>query len=337
MTNKIIKAIRMGAHSIYDTVDDALLIPTKQLEEILNHRLMGISLTGLPPRTRSKISKSAICEALGYPVPKSFKKTRPRFPAQNFDTYTQKRDNVQIWNENISPDRRYVFLRVDEHDVITTVRVITGEELAKLDRTGTITQKYQATMRHFNANCLFSETDTMAVSNWCSGAPIDLTASIPTRLPTPGELLPISEIYKRLLPLIGTTICYLNALQDRNHGSELHAAVCRKLGYQQYADNGSYPDIVHQLIEVKLQTSPTIDLGLHSPKDGLAVIHSFGQSFKSEDIRYVIFDASVEGESIRLNNLYVVNGRDFTSAFPLFKGKVQNKKLQIPLPRDFFD
>ena len=337
MPNKIIETIRTSERSIYDAADDDLLIPTDHLEALLRDRLAALSLAGFPPRTRSKVAKSAICQALGYPVPKSFKKTHPRFPAQNFDTYTQKRDNVQIWNDGLAPDRRYVFLRVNEQAVLTTVRVITGDQLAKLDRTGTLTQKYQATMRHFNANRLFSETDTPAISNWYSAASPDLSRTPPTDLPTPGALLPISEVYKRLIPLVGTTIRYLDALQDRNRGSELHAAICQKLGYPRYADKGSYPDIVHQLIEVKLQTSPTIDLGLHSPEDGLTVIRAPGQSFKSKDIRYVIFDATANGEVIRLNNLYVANGRDFTSAFPLFKGKVQNKKLQIPLPKGFFD
>ena len=50
-----------------------------------------------------------------------------------------------------------------------------------------------------------------------------------------------------------------------------------------------------------------------------------------------IFDAKVDSGRISLDNLYVVNGEHFTEAFPLFQGKVQNRKLQIPLPKDFFD
>ena len=336
MKNKIIEAIKNSAKSIYDAIDASLLIPTEELEILLKDKLAGLSLAGFPPRTRSKVAKSAICQALGYPIPKSFKKTHPRFPAQNFDTYTQKSNNVQIWNEEIAPDRRYVFLRVDEHDVITTVRIITGDQLSKLDRTGTLTQKYQATMRNFGENRLFSPTDTPAISKWCSAIAPDLSSALPTEMPIPGALIPIAKIYEKLLPLTGTVICYLDALQDRNRGSQLHAAICQKLGYPQYADDGSYPDIVHQLIEIKLQTSPTIDLGLHSPEDEQIVICTSGQSFKSEDIRYIVFDASVDGDAIRLDHLYVVNGRDFTGAFPLFKGKVQNKKRQIPLPKGFF-
>ena len=93
----------------------------------------------------------------------------------------------------------------------------------------------------------------------------------------------------------------------------------------------------NQLIEIKLQTSPTIDLGLHSPEDGADVVVASGTTFKSEDIRYVVFEGEVNHDKILLKYLYLVNGKDFTEAFPLFKGKGTNAKLQLPLPNNFFD
>jgi len=86
-----------------------LWIPDQELEELLLAGLRGVD-TRLPPRTRSKLVKQRICEALGYPIPKSFKKTKPRFIGQNFDTYVQTSDNLQIWNAEISPSQRYVIL-----------------------------------------------------------------------------------------------------------------------------------------------------------------------------------------------------------------------------------
>lgn len=77
-------------------------IPAEQLEHLFDKALKGISLAGLPLRTRSKVVKTAVYKALGYPVPSSFKKTRPRFPGQCFDTYVQKADNLQVWNEESS-------------------------------------------------------------------------------------------------------------------------------------------------------------------------------------------------------------------------------------------
>lgn len=144
---RYIEAIRNSGLSIYDPIDigdPELWIPTSELEEILNLALKGVSLAGLPLRTRSKVVKGYVCQALGYPVPSSFRKTQPRFPGQFFDTYVQKSNNLQIWNEELAPTRRYVIIRVSEEDVITRVKVVTGDTLAWLDTTGTLTQKYQA-------------------------------------------------------------------------------------------------------------------------------------------------------------------------------------------------
>lgn len=106
--------------------------------------MRGMSLAGLPLRTRSKVVKTAVCEALGYPVPSSFKKTQPRFFGQQLDTYAQKALNLQIWNEELSPTRRYAIIQVLEDDSVGKVRVVNGQQLAILDKTGTITTKYQA-------------------------------------------------------------------------------------------------------------------------------------------------------------------------------------------------
>ena len=336
MNKDIIANIRSSGLSIYDSVGKSLYIPTKDLEAILQEGLIGLSVANLPIRTRSKVVKSAVCEVLGYPVPSSFKKTQPRFPGQNFDTYIQQAMNVQIWNEEVDPKRRYVLIGVNSDFVVYSVRVITGDQLAKLDHTGTLTHKYQATMQHFGEDKLFAESDTANVAEWANSTNSIPNSLLPTFAPTSTTLLPINEVFNRLKPLVGTRISYLDAAQERNRGAELHAAICKQLGYASYADDGEYPDIVNQLIEVKLQTSPTIDLGLHSPKDGQPVVNADGKTFTSEDIRYVVFDASLDGDKLSLNNLYVVTGEKFTSAFPLFKGKETNAKLQIPLPHDFF-
>ena len=113
--------------------------------------------------------------------------------------------------------------------------------------------------------------------------------------------------------------------------------ICSHLGYSIYEDDGQYPDIANQLLEIKLQTSPTIDLGLHSPEDGETVVNIGGSVFYSDDIRYAIFDGEVCGNKIVLQNLYLVSGQDFTKYFPLFGGKKKNAKIQLPLQYNFFD
>ena len=65
-----VEAIRRSGLTIYDPIyigDPELWIPTPELEELLNAGLAGISLVGLPLRTRSKVVKEHVCRTLGYP------------------------------------------------------------------------------------------------------------------------------------------------------------------------------------------------------------------------------------------------------------------------------
>jgi hypothetical protein len=148
MPTNVVKAIQLSGLSIYDPLDDRsdLFIDHKLLENLLARGLAGVDLN-FPLRTRSKVLKAKICEVLGYPIPRSFKRTQPRFPGQNFDTFVQASNNLQIWNEEISDSRRYVIIRVDDKGTVTGVRVTTGKALAILDTTGTLTHKFQARSR----------------------------------------------------------------------------------------------------------------------------------------------------------------------------------------------
>lgn len=329
--------------TIYDAVevgDPDLWVPTPELESLLDQRLRGISLAGLALRTRSKVVKEAVCRALGYPVPQSFKKTQPRFVGQMFDTYAQKSNNLQVWNEELSPTRRYVILRVSEDDEITRVKVVNGEELAQLDTTGTLTQKYQARLIPREAThelVVPDDTDALA-PHVRAGANLAQTVS-PIDHPAHGLILPIAEVYARLGRAVGRTFPDAGWDQERNRGAALHRIVCELLGYADYRDDGRFPDVRNQLLEVKLQTSPTIDLGLVRPnsEEPLDVPQVAGTQVRHCDVRYALFYARTDGAEVALTHFYLTTGAAFFTRFPQFGGKVLNKKLQIPLPSDFFD
>ena len=114
--------------------------------------------------------------------------------------------------------------------------------------------------------------------------------------------------------------------------------VCKLLGYPNYADDGQFPDVRHQLLEVKLQTSPTIDLGLVEPvsTESLDLNDLPEGTVRHCDVRYAIFGASSANGQVTLTSLLLTTGADFFKRFPRFEGKVLNKKIQIPLPRGFF-
>lgn len=341
---RYVEAIRRSGLSIYDDIKIShpeLWIPTAELEQLLNMRMSGISLAELPLRSRSKVVKEYICRFLGYPTPPSFKRVRPRFPGQFFDTYVQKSNNLQIWNEKIEATRRYVIIRVNLESVIAKVKVVTGARLALLDKTGTPTQKYQArlTIQDFLAELITPE-DTEVLRDLVRREEFHLSSAIsPTDNPRSDNLFPISEVFKKLQSLIGESFEDIGYDQERNRGTLLHRLVSQRLGYVEYRDDGQFPDIPNQLLEIKLQTSPTIDLGLVRPDSikALELPSINGQQLRHCDVRYVLFYAETDGDVVTLTHLFMTTGEKFFGRFPQFQGMGLNKKLQIPLPSDFFN
>jgi len=337
--------------SVYDTIeigDSDYWYNSNELEHLLSENLVGLDVE-YPLRTRSKIVKEKICESLGYVVPKSFKKTQPRFLSQNFDVYTQQSNNLQIWNEEIEPARRYVLIQISEVHKVESVKVVNGTVIADLDTTGKLTQKFQAsfTEKHTGVAKLLSSFDAFDLPNAEFAYNENLANYSPIDFPDGNSILPINAIYERLESLIGAKISYLGPLQERNRGGELHKLVCDALGYDTFKDDGQFPDIKHQLLEIKLQTSPTVDLGLILPGSisPLDMPKLNGYNLKMKDVRYAVFygvlvpvmsDDDPAESLVEITDAYIINGDDFFKYFRKFEGKEINSKLQIPLPRDFW-
>ena len=85
--------------------------------------------------------------------------------------------------------------------------------------------------------------------------------------------------------------------------------------------------------------SPTIDLGLVLPSsvEALDIPRLNNRTIRHCDVRYAIFFASLDETKVILTHLFLTSGENFFNRFTQFTGKVKNTKLQIPLPRDFFD
>ena len=338
-----VEAIRQSGLTIFDPIeigDPELWIPTPELRALLNAELTGTCFGKVAPRTRSKIAKQHVSRILGYPVPRAFKRKKPDFPGQFLDAYVQQSKNLQVWNEPLEPTRRYAVIRVDAGNVVTKVKVVMGAVLAELDKTGTKTEKLQAQLKPgAEIMELIAAEDTARLRPLVrSGIDLGDVAS-PVNHPQKHQLLPIAEIFDRLAVLVGQSFPDAGHGQERNRGAELHRLVCRHLGYNKYADNGQFPDVRHQLLEVKLQTSPTIDLGRVCPdSEGvLNLLEIEGRQIRPRDVRYVLFYGEADGDTVTLTHLYLTTGETFFDRFPQLKGNVKNTKRQIPLPSDFFD
>ena len=109
------------------------------------------------------------------------------------------------------------------------------------------------------------------------------------------------------------------------------------MGYGKYSDSGKYPDIINQLLEIKLQTSPTIDLGRINPQSNENLHYSLSNIILTpKDVRYAIFGATYKNGYIEIKEILLTNGKNFFNFFEQFKGKVKNSKIQLVLPKNYF-
>ncbi|MBM7366342.1 hypothetical protein [Gordonia hydrophobica] len=324
--------------SLYDppaTADSNLFYTPAELEALLRAELVGrTELAGLAVKTRAVLAKSMVCSTLGYVPPKSFKRVNPRLPHPAVDVYAQQADNLQIWNEEVDAERRYVILVLDESQILD-VRVIPGADLAQFDKTGKLTSKFQASRIADTGSKLVSETDTENfVARLAPTSQADTSGS-PISQPHAGSVLPVREVYERLVEMVGSTYSDPGIVQERNRGTVVHREACERLGVGGFADNGQFPDILSQLVEVKLQLARTVDLGLELP-DSDTPLASANGLLEVRDVRYAIFYGTRDGVEFTIDSLVVVTGADFFEEFRQFGGLTSNKKLQLRLPASFW-
>jgi hypothetical protein len=333
------EAVSARGFDIYEPLTEhpEVVYTSAELEALLEHELVG-QVFDAPIRTRAKLAKQAVAAALGYPVPATLQKTKPRFPGQDLDVYVQQSNNLQVWNDEVNPTRRYAVLGLDANSRVTAVRVVEGAELAILDRTGTLTSKYQAKRRQAGGGSrLVSAHDTAPFI--AELAPVDdvsdgvLRAMVPTAMPRHGHVLSVAALHERLLGLIGRELPY--SPSERQRGEQLHRVACQTLGLGSYADTGRFPDIICQALEVKLQVASTIDLGLVTPASEEPAV-TLSPRLRHCDARYLIAYATRDEAALRIQHIVTSTGADFFEEFQRFGGLVQNKKLQLRLPNDFF-
>jgi len=338
-----VDAIRRSGLTIYDQIeigDPNLWIPTPVLESLLDNGLRGLSLANLENRARSKALKQHVCRVLGYPVPNEFEKTQPRFFGQCFDTYVQKSNNLQVHNEELSPSRRYVIVRVAADGTVSKVRAITGEALALLDHTGTLTGKYQARCLTSSETAeLAAAADTAVLKEFVQGNVLLHTGALPDLDPKAGEIYSIVALFDKLQPLVSRRFENVGIGHERLRGDALHRLVCSALGYAEHRDNGQFPDVRNQLLEIKFQTSPTIDLGIVLPNSTAVLDISMlgGKQIRHCDVRYAVFFGKITPEFVDITHLILTTGESFFDRFQQMGGNVLNQKLQIKLPPVLFD
>lgn len=339
---RVREAVRDRRPSLYEPAalaEDPTYFSPEQLEAILSSALVDSEdLADLPVRTRSKVAKTVVAETLGYLAPLSFQKTQPRLPHPNLDVYVQQANNLQVWNAELDAARRYVVIGLDSAGIVHAVRVIAGADLTAYDTTGTLTSKFQAARLGDGASKLVSRQDTFHFSSTLQpSASLTTTEGVsPVARPLPGKVLSIAAVYDALLTLIGATFADPGLTQERLRGEVVHRAACQALGLANFADNGQFPDILSQVVEVKLQLARTVDLGLELPSSNTPIASLDGR-LAARDVRYAIFYGERDSPvSFTVTSLVLTTGAEFFTEYQQFGGRVSNSKLQLRLPSNFY-
>lgn len=140
-----------------------------------------------------------------------------------------------------------------------------------------------------------------------------------------------NELVKRLKCLIGAEF---ESASTKNRGQALERKVLDLLGYP-YDEKeqlyGAFPDIRNQLLEVKVQDSPTVDLGKFSPEFEEMVVEDLNIS--TYDIRYLIALTNPKTELIE--GIILVPGAKLGEVFSYVSDK--SYKCQRTIPIDFFE
>ena len=150
--------------------------------------------------------------------------------------------------------------------------------------------------------------------------------------PAANEMYSLKLIKKMVADrLIGTK---LESAATKNRGQALERKVLDLLGYPKDKKNllyGEFPDIRNQMLEVKVQDSPTVDLGKYSPEIEEIIVKDL--NITTHDIRYLI--ALTNSETEIIEGIILAPGEKLGEVFSYVSDK--SYKCQRSIPMEFFD
>lgn len=274
----------------------------------------------------------------------------PRILREMIDTYivtSGNNYNLQVWNrfpnsksvlveytsgkKICSSDIRLVFIKIDmQKSVIESVIILTPQYIEeKFGLFGKPTIKHQLIISDKKRESIIGGVllgkDTNKIIKFCRNTfatPIEKMTDFPLNS-KPFSIELINELVAQRL--IGVK---LESADTKTKGQMLERVVLSIFGYDECL-SGSYPDIPNQLLEVKVQDSPTIDLGKYSPETE-DVIYA---DITTKDIRYLI--ALTNPNTNIIEGVVLMSGYELGSLFT-FVGDI-SFKCQRSIPMSFFE
>ncbi len=283
----------------------------------------------------------------------------PRLLRELLDTYivtTGNSYNLQVWNRVPNSDSilvqytcgskiqckdiRFIFVKIDVNtEIIESIVILTPEYIEnRFGKFGKPTIKHQLMIsnkqreRIINGdNSVLSFKDSKKLSYRIRHDYAE-TPSNMLKEPDFKNLFSIQLLTEMVAKkLVGVT---LGANDTKNRGQALERLALQLLGYSEENLNGlagGYPDIPNQLLEVKVQDSPTVDLGKYSPEfEELIMADS---DITTKDIRYLI--ALTNPKTGIIEGVILAAGEHLGEIFTYVSD--MSYKCQRSIPMSFFE
>lgn len=321
-------------------------------------RTDGANLRSLVFDTLTQYKTYELADEADYEVLTEKGKGIPRILPEFLDTciITNNKDyNMQVWNRipdsdmplirytNSSDvltckDVRYLLIKV-ENNMIVSILLLTPEYITRhFGKFGVPTIKHQLIINPKKRKEIIDasipilfKNDERLIFNKMSNIEITTLDSIHDE-PIMEKIIRIEDIFEIVKnEIIGFE---LKNTSTKLKGQELEKLVSEKLGYRISEDDlmvGGFPDLPSQLLEVKVQESPTVDLGKYSPQIEKTIFPNLGVT--TLDIRYLIVLS--DSSSGRIEGAVLCPGKFLGEYFTYVANK--SYKCQRTIPAHFFN
>lgn len=300
-------------------------------------------------------------ESEGFEIVPPKRKGVPKITREFIDTYmvtSGSSYNLQVWNrmpasetllikyityitgESLKcTDVRFVFSRIDiKTNTIASIIILTPKYIeAKFGKFGKPTIKHQLLISQLERNKIYQSVDKIFLFpdtdkiNSQINSDFDSPNQPMVEEPKLDELYSMDVLKKKVAEkLIGQKLV---SAATKNRGQALERKVLDLLGYKTKKSNllyDGYPDIKNQLLEVKVQDSPTVDLGKFTPESEEIVFESL--NLTTFDVRYLI--ALTDPTTEVIEGIILSPGKNLGELFSYVSNK--SYKCQRSIPMSFF-
>lgn len=311
---------------VASTIEQSSLpVPAQDGEyEIIPHKGKGI-----PKITREFVDTYIITSGTTYNL-----QVWNRIPASNTLLIKLEDSNLKC------NDVRFVFVRIDvENSIVDSIVILTPEYIeSNFGKFGKPTIKYQLLISSKTRKEIYEREDKILFYpdskklSYLLKHDFEPPKKNMVSDPSVREIFSLQLIKERVAgELIGEK---LDSSSTKNRGQALERKVLDLLGYpieEKEQLYGAFPDIRNQLLEVKVQDSPTVDLGKFSPEFEEVVIERL--NITTYDVRYLIALTNPDTEIIE--GIILLSGKKLGEVFSYVSDK--SYKCQRSIPIVFFD